>query len=243
MTTQTDETLDGILAEIRSTFAADFEPLQVDDGTLQVLGIHDMQRHIDKLIQTKTIRDPLKDLPLWAKIWPGSIVLGRMLRKFAPEGKTLLELGGGCGILAMIAARYGFARIVTSDINRDALRFAQANILRNNLQDRVSVRYLDVADSEETKLAPNTFDMIAASEILYLDDLHRPIVKFLERHLTPGGKALFCTDMARLKPHFAKMAAKTYSVTEGHIGVKGTDDAGREERRVYSILILEKKHV
>lgn len=239
---QTIETLDGILAEIRSTFDADFEPLQVDDATLQVLGIRDMQRHIDKLIQTKAIRDPLKDLPLWAKIWPGSIVLGRMLRKFDPKGKTLLELGGGCGILGMIAARHGFARIVTSDVSRDALRFAQANILRNNLQDRVSVRYLDVTDSGKTKLEPSVFDMIAASEILYLDDLHRPIVKFLERHLAPGGKALFCTDMARLKPHFARMAAKTFTVTEGHVGLKGTDDSGKEERRVYSILILERNH-
>ena len=43
------------------------------------------------------------------------------------------------------------------------------------------------------------FDLMAASEILYLDALHRPLVKFVDRHLAPGGKALFCTDMARAK--------------------------------------------
>ena len=44
----------------------------------------------------------------------------------------------------MVAARYGFKRIVLSDIVEDALRFAKANVLRNNLQDQVEVRFVDV---------------------------------------------------------------------------------------------------
>lgn len=71
-------------------------------------------------------------------------MLGRLLRKYEPKGKTLLELGAGCGILSLIAARYGFSRIVLSDIVEDALRFAQANVLRNSLEDRVEVCHLDV---------------------------------------------------------------------------------------------------
>ena len=120
---QTDD-LDSLLAAIRTTFDVDFEPLQVDDGALEVLTIRNMQAHLDGLLQRKAIHNPLKDLPLWAKVWPGSFVLGRLLRKYEPEGKNLLELGAGCGILSMVAARYGFKRIVLSDIVEDALRFA-----------------------------------------------------------------------------------------------------------------------
>lgn len=234
------EDLDSLLADIRTTFDVDFEPLHVDDTPLEVLSIRNMRSHLDKLLQRKAIRDPLKDLPLWAKIWPGSFVLGRLLRKYEPEGKTLLELGAGCGVLSLVAARYGFARIVLSDIEEDALRFARANVLRNGLQDQVEVRFVDVSAPGKDPRFPQGFDLIAASEILYLDDLHRPLLKFVDRHLAPGGKALFCTDLARTKPHFAKLAARSFKLAQGRIGVTSRDEDGEEQRRLYSILILER---
>lgn len=234
------EALDTLLAAIRRAFDVDFEPLQVDGETLQILTIHNMQAHLDNLLHTRAIRNPLKDLPLWAKVWPGSFVLGRLLRKYEPEGKSLLELGAGCGVLSLIAARYGFARIVLSDVVEDALRFARANVLRNHLDDRVDVCHVDVTASGADPRFSRGFDLIAASEILYLDELHRPLLKFIGRHLAPGGKALFCTDMARAKPHFAKLAAKSFEVTEGRVGVKSKDADGREQRRLYTIVILER---
>ena len=36
--------------------------------------------YLDGMLARKAIRDPLKDLPLWAKVWPASFVLGRYLR-------------------------------------------------------------------------------------------------------------------------------------------------------------------
>lgn len=234
------EALDTLLAAIRRTFDVDFEPLQVDGDTLQVLTIHNMQAHLDNLLHTRAIRNPLKDLPLWAKVWPGSFVLGRLLRNYEPEGKTLLELGAGCGILSLIAARYGFSRIVLSDVVEDALRFARANVLRNHLGDRVEVCHVDVTAPGKDPRFSQGFDLIAASEILYLDELHGPLLKFTARHLAPGGKALFCTDMARAKPHFAKLAARSFKVSEGRVGVKSKDEDGREQRRLYTILILER---
>ena len=232
--------LDSLLAQIRKTFQADFEPLEVDDGTLEVLTVRDMPRHLDALIRRGAIHDPMRDLPLWAKVWPGSFVLGRFLRTQEPEGKRLLEIGAGCAICSMVAARYGFAHIVASDNVAEALAFARANVLKNGLEDRIEVRHLDVTTPGQDARFPGGFDIIAASELLYLDDLHRPLLKFLERHLAPGGKALFCTDLARAKPRFARLAAKSFTVREGKIGVKSRDEDGAEQRRVYSICILER---
>lgn len=155
--------LDQILADIRKTFDVDFVPLQLDDGQLQVLNINNMQSHLDGLLARHAIHDPLKDLPLWAKVWPGSFVLGRFLRKLEPEGKTMLELGGGCGVLSLVASRYGFRHIVTSDIVNDALQFARANVLRNNLQDLIDVCYLDVSRPGKDERFPEGFDRIVAS--------------------------------------------------------------------------------
>ena len=122
----------------------------------------------------------------------------------------------------------------------DALRFAKANVLRNNLQDQVEVRFVDVTTPGRDPRFSEGFDLIAASELLYLDELHRPLLKFVDRHLAPGGKALFCTDLARAKPHFVKLAAKSFKLMEGRIGVKSRDEDGEEQRRIYSILILER---
>lgn len=230
-----NESLADVMGRIEQKWQASFEPLQVDDRTYQVLAIGDMQAHINKMLATKSIHDPLLDLPLWAKIWPGSIVLGRFLRNFSPQGKTMLELGCGMGALSLVASVYGFAAITATDVNGDALDFARAHVLKNELQHLIDVKFLDVTGRTGGK-----WDIIAASELLYLDSLHRPLLKFLVRHLNQDGKAFFCTDIARLKPHFAKLAAKSFKVTEGKIGVKAGVEDGEVERRAYSILILER---
>lgn len=224
--------LDDLLAEIGNKYKVAFEPLMVDSTCLQILDIKDMAKYLDRLVATNAIREPLRDLPLWAKLWPGAMVLGRFLRNFEPQGKSLLELGCGMAGLSLVASRYGFARILATDVSTQALQFARANVLRNGLEHLISLRRLDLRTAAGWT---EKFDRIAAAEILYLDELHRPLLKFLGRNLNEGGMAFFCTDMARLKPRFYKLAAKDFAVREGKIGIKGN------ERHIFSILILEKK--
>ncbi len=230
-------TLEEVLAEARTRFEVSFEQMDVDGAPLEVLSIRNMTQHLDSLLARRAIRDPLKDLPLWAKVWPASFVLGRYLRKLDPEGKTLLEIGAGCGITGCIAARYGFSRVIVSDVVEDALLFARANILQNNLAERVDVRRVDVTAAR----LEERFDVLAASEILYLEELHRPLIKFVARHLASGGKAVFCTDLARRQKHFFKLAAREFSVAEQLVGVRSKSEDGTEERRVYAIHTLEFK--
>ncbi len=237
------ELLDDLLEQIQQRFTVVFEPMNVDGKCLKMLSINNMTEHLDKLIAKKNIHDPLKDLPLWAKVWPASFILGRFLRKLEPQGKTLLELGAGTGTLSLLASRYDFASIYLSDIVDDALLFAKANVLENKLQDLITVRKVDIKDSRNT-LGQNCFDIIAASEILYLEDLHRPLIKCLQRHLAPNGKAVLCTDMARIRPKFFKQAAKFFNIKESMIGVKSKsleNNEEKEEKRVYALHILEAK--
>ena len=235
-----DARLATLLAEIRTTFDADFDPLDIDGQTLHLLTVRNMPQHLDSLLARKAIHNPLKDLPLWAKVWPGSFLLGRLLRHFEPEGKTLLEIGAGCGVLGLVAARYGFRHITVSDIVPEALQFAQANVWRNGLEDIIDVAQVDVAAPGVNERFAGGVDIIAASEILYLDELHRPLIKFRSRHLAKGGKAVFCTDTGRAKPRFAKNAAKYFKTTERRIGLTSHDAEGQEQHRLYDILVLER---
>lgn len=88
-----EETLDQLLERIRSRFKVDFKPLDIDGRELQVLDVENMTQYLDKLIGTNAIKNPLLDLPLWAKVWPGSFILEIFLRKNAkPGGKPSLNL-------------------------------------------------------------------------------------------------------------------------------------------------------
>lgn len=239
---QQDSDIDQLLEAIRQRFRVEFKPLAIDGTTFDVLDVENMQQYIDRLIDTHAIKDPLKDLPLWAKVWPGSFVLEMYLRKKVDtQNKSFLELGCGCGVLSLMASRLGFSRMMASDVEEDALLFTKVNVLKNGLGGRITVTSVDVTRPGADPRFAEGIDVIAASEILYLDDLHRPLLNFLQRHLAPGGCAVFCTDMARRKPHFAKIAAKEFTVSELYAPGRMTDSDGKISRRLYSLLRLERQ--
>ena len=227
--------LEILLGRIRERYDAHFEELVIDGQSLHLLSVNNMQSRLDELIDRRLINNPLKDLPLWAKVWPASLILGRFVRRLEPQGKSLLEIGAGCGACGLIAARYKPSRVLLTDVNEDALLFAEANVRENRLEDIVEVRRADVC---ATRLEER-FDLILAAEILYLEEVHRPLLKFLLHHLAPGGKAVFCTDLVRNQKRFFKLAARDFSVGEHTISVRSTSDEGREERRAYMLHFLE----
>lgn len=67
-----------------------------------------------------------------------SLIFLRYLDRIVFDGKRVLEIGTGSGILALEAARKG-ARVVAVDINPIAVSCAQENVVRNGFSDRVRV--------------------------------------------------------------------------------------------------------
>lgn len=73
------------------------------------------------------------------------------------EGEEVLEIGPGTGIVSIFAALRDAKKILSIDVNRDAVRNAQENITRHKLQDKVEVRLGSLYDP----LKPNEkFDVI-----------------------------------------------------------------------------------
>jgi len=56
------------------------------------------------------------------------------------EGRRVLDMGTGTGVLALLAARLGAAKVVATDNNPKAVANARLNAERLGLQDRVEVR-------------------------------------------------------------------------------------------------------
>lgn len=233
---QSDD-LDALLALAGQKYSLAFEPVSAGGVSLQMLQIADMRERLDDMISRGALKEALSTLPLWAKIWPASLVLGHVLGALPSKEGSLLEIGAGCGLTGLVAAAAGFARVVISDIHEDALLFARINALKNNLGGTVEVRRMDI-----TALQPEEhFDRIIASEILYLDDLYRPLVKFLGRHLAraskavPTPEALLASDHRRDAKRFFKLAEKEFALARKDVGVRATDDGERPERHLITV--------
>ena len=70
--------------------------------------------------------DPASPFPFWAKVWPSSIALLKLLQKHPSwiKNKTVLELGAGIGLASLMMANEAKA-IQVSDYNLEAVELLQ----------------------------------------------------------------------------------------------------------------------
>ncbi len=233
--------LDDLLAFAGKKYSLEFEPVSAGGVTLNILQIANMREILDAAVASGALQSALTTLPLWAKIWPASLILGHALAALPTKDRSLLEVGAGCGVAGLVAAAAGFSSVLITDINDDALLFARINILKNSLQDRASVCRADI----ESDRLERRFSLIAGAEVLYLEHLYRPLVKFLGRHLAakasiPAPEILLATDHRRDAKRFFKLAEKEFQIAHKQIGITATaapDEAGsdRRERHLISL--------
>ncbi len=70
-----------------------------------------------------------------------------LMEKYNPEGKTVLDVGVGSGILSIGAAMLGASQVEAIDIDATAVSTAQANVVLNQVQKVVNVFQGDFRDS------------------------------------------------------------------------------------------------
>lgn len=121
------------------------------------------------------------------------------------EGRSVLEIGTGTGIIGAYAARLGAARVVATDISEAAIENASRNAERLGFGDVIELRLVPQTDpSAYSVIGPGeTFDVIVSNPPYSLDlaadensavtdrgDLGFSIVRGLDAHLKPGGVAM-----------------------------------------------------
>ena len=115
---------------------------------------------IDALIDVEAFaRD--ERIPYWANVWESAIVLAEELGTGDGTGRTLLELGCGIGLPAIVAARRGFA-VTASDYEEDALEAVRFNAARNAAP--LAVALVDWRSPPDDL---GTFDRVVAADVLY----------------------------------------------------------------------------
>ncbi len=123
-------------------------------------------------------------------IWDGADVLARYLeRTHRPLGKPpnhILELGAGCGLVGIAAGcLFPGASVTLTDLPA-AIPGLRANIERNRAvlgpdPDRVRAVALDWAAQKLDNQLTGPYDMVLASDVIWLIDLINPFLDTLER--------------------------------------------------------------
>ena len=127
------EELETLCAYISETQNKEFPQIKTLEGyTIQI---------------NKNVFDPV--------LFPGGDIFGKMLP--ISKGCHFLEVGCGSGIVCLLVADRGAAKIVALDITEDALNNTMVNMKRYNFEDITTTRIIDVFSvlSEEEK-----FDVI-----------------------------------------------------------------------------------
>jgi predicted RNA methylase len=125
------------------------------------------------------------------------------------DGKAVLEIGTGSGIISLYAAELGATRVVATDISLAAVACARANVLRLHHEATVEVRQVPKkAPTAYSVIRPGeTFDLIISNPPYSLDlapiesraledsgDLGFSIIRGLAAHLAPAGACILLYD-------------------------------------------------
>jgi predicted nicotinamide N-methyase len=126
-----------------------------------------------------------RDAPYWAIIWPSGEALADAVSGARLQGSRVLELGCGLALPSVAAARGG-ASVLASDGSTDAVAYAAHTLALNDVEGEV----LAVDWREPDALVEaGPFDLVLASDVLYLRTNVDRLVRLLPRLLAPGGEA------------------------------------------------------
>ena len=145
-------------------------------------------------------------LPYWTYLWESSIGLARYVEKIGTRLKDahILEIGCGFGLTGIVACQNG-ARVVFTDAEQEALRFAHHNADQNGVSQRADFVQMDW----NTPCFNCKFPYILAADVIYEEPHWTPIVTLLQEYLTSNGVALFSEPNRSNATGFFKLLTDT----------------------------------
>ncbi len=162
------------------------------------VGSHRLKLFVPKKIDAFINPDDLfTDFPLWSKIWEATAVLASHLStiKVNPAHR-FLEIGAGMGVAGLSAAKMGHCITIT-EYNEDALNFARANALLNDMEPAMITK-LDW----HQPLVQGTFDYIIGSEVVFKETDFPGLYCLFQKYLKPDGRIILAEGMRKTSLKF-----------------------------------------
>ena len=160
--------------------------VKLETGRVQLTLIEEPDWFLEQLSREDS--DGKLYLPYWTYLWESSIGLARHVETLGAELREAqtLEIGCGFGLTGIVACQVG-ARVVFTDAEQEALRFAQHNAEQNGVEESADFVQMDW----NTPCFNCKFRYILAADVIYEEHHWQPIVTLLQDYLVPNGIALF----------------------------------------------------
>lgn len=216
------------LRELRKKYKVDFEPLTLKDYSIELLQVSDLEAFLGG-------KDPFKNVsefPFWIKLWEASIVLANVVTSLEPKhNQSLLELGAGLGAPGLLAAAHGF-KVTLSDFEPHILDFQRVSAAKSGLKG-VDHKLIDWTKP------PNLpqFETIIGAEIIFRDDLFKPLLNVFKQYLAPNGVIYLAHDQRRKSLYkFMDLAADEFKIMAKKVPV-----TSGEKEQIIILNRLERK--
>jgi predicted nicotinamide N-methyase len=160
------------------------------------------------------------DPPFWAIAWAGGQALARYVLDHpeAVEGRNVIDIASGSGLVAIAAALAGASAVTAYDIDPLAVTAITANAAANGVE--VTAVCTDVLAGDAQ--APDGTDVVLVADAFYERDLGAQVLRYLERSAAAGA-AVLAGDFGRAYlPRERLVPLESYLVT-GLFIVEGID--------------------
>lgn len=132
------------------------------------------------------------------KLWEGAVVLLRHMLKNPDifKGKTVMDLGGGMGVVGIAMARFFESQVVISDYIPKILELARENVDLNSPYGSSKPEVVNL-DWNNCEGYDQKFDIVVGCELVYAITNCDNLVKLLSRILKPGSKLIMIIPTCR----------------------------------------------
>ncbi|XP_076393063.1 electron transfer flavoprotein beta subunit lysine methyltransferase-like isoform X2 [Megachile rotundata] len=131
--------------------------------------------------------------PFWSIYWPGGQGLARFVldngKMLFSSSKTVLDLGAGCGAIAIAAKLRGAKEVVANDIDKVACAAIKLNARLNNVE-------LNVSQENLLHRSPDATDYIFIGDMLYDEEITGILIPWLQK-AKKNGTRIFVGDPGR----------------------------------------------
>ena len=176
-----------------------YERLVYGDISLHVCMLADRQQFSDDDGEAEKLGISSAQWPLFGVVWDAGNSLAQHMVNEEIEGKRILEVGCGIGIVSLMLNRRG-ANITAMDYHPEVSKFLERNIKLNGDEPIPFVR--GSWNDELPELAE--FDLIVGSDLLYEDEHAAQVAEFILRKLAKNGRVIIADPGRGFRGRFTK---------------------------------------